>query len=432
MKVLVIGSGGREHAIVWKLAQSRVVDKIYCAPGNAGISQIAECVELENKNFSSLLDFVKYEWIDLTIVGPEEPLAQGIVDLFLKEGRRIIGPTKDAARLEGSKVFAKDFMKRHKIPTAEYKVFTSYTHAEEYIRLKGTPIVVKADGLAAGKGVFVCQSYEQAFEALRLIMKEKVFGSAGERVIVEECLQGQEVSYLVFTDGKTIVPMVTTKDYKRLLDGNEGPNTGGMGAVSPANVITPELENLILKKIIKSALTGLNLEGISYRGVLYAGVMIVNDKPYVLEFNCRFGDPETQVILPKLDTDIIDIFMAISDQRLNKISIKWKDELSLCVVLASGGYPESFRTGLPISGLDMVKGLKDILVFHAGTKFDETGRIVTDGGRVLGITALGKTLEEVRQKAYSAAELISFEGKHYRKDIGLNRRNECEDRICRN
>jgi len=226
--------------------------------------------------------------------------------------------------------------------------------------------------------------------------------------------------------------MVTTKDYKRLLDGNEGPNTGGMGAVSPANVITPELENLILKKIIKSALTGLNLEGISYRGVLYAGVMIVNDKPYVLEFNCRFGDPETQVILPKLDTDIIDIFMAISDQRLNKISIKWKDELSLCVVLASGGYPESFRTGLPISGLDMVKGLKDILVFHAGTKFDETGRIVTDGGRVLGITALGKTLEEVRQKAYSAAELISFEGKHYRKDIGLNRRNECEDRICRN
>ncbi len=432
MKVLVVGSGGREHAIVWKLAQSRVVDKIYCAPGNAGVAEIAECIEVESKDLSALLDFVKYEWIDLTVVGPEDALASGIVDLFLKEGRRIIGPPKTGAQIEASKVFSKEFMKKHKIPTPEYKIFTSYTHAEEYIRMKGIPIVIKADGLAEGKGVFIAKNYDEARQALKLLMKERIFGSSGDRVIIEDYLKGQEASYLVFTDGKTIVPMVTTKDYKRLLDGDEGPNTGGMGAVSPATVITSELENVILEKIIKCVLTGLKLEGISYRGVLYAGIMIVDGRPYVLEFNCRFGDPETQVILPKLDTDIIDIFMAISDQRLNKVSVKWKDELAICVVLTSGGYPESFRKGLPISGLDMVKELKDILVFHAGTKFDETGRIVTDGGRVLGITALGKTLEEVRQKAYSAAEIISFEGKHYRKDIGLNRRNEREDRICRN
>lgn len=420
MKVLVIGSGAREHAIVWKLAQSRVVDKIYCAPGNAGIAEIAECIEVESKELKALLDFVKYEWIDLTVVGPEGPLVRGIVDLFLKEGRRIIGPTKAGAQIEASKVFSKEFMKRHKIPTPQYKVFTSYTHAEEYIRMKGTPIVIKADGLAEGKGVFVAKNYDEAVQALKLLMRERIFGESGERVIVEDYLEGEEASYLVFTDGKTVVPMVTVKDYKRLLDGNHGPNTGGMGAVSPAFVITPELENMILEKIIKCAIKGLRSEGISYIGILYAGVMVVDRAPYVLEFNCRFGDPETQVILPRLETDIIDIFMAISDQRLNKISFKWKDDIAVCVVLASGGYPGTFRKGLPISGLDMIKGLKDVQVFHAGTKFDEIGRIVTDGGRVLGITALGKTLQEARQKAYTAVEFISFEGMHYRKDIGLN------------
>jgi len=419
MKVLVIGSGGREHAIVWKLAQSRVVDKIYCAPGNAGISQIAECVELESKNFSSLLDFVKYEWIDLTVVGPEDPLAQGIVDLFLKEGQKIIGPKKDAAQLEGSKVFAKDFMKRHKIPTAEYKVFTSYTHAEEYIRLKGTPIVVKADGLAAGKGVFVCQSYEQAVEALRLIMKEKVFGLAGERVVVEECLQGQEVSYLVFTDGKTIVPMVTSKDHKRLLDNDEGPNTGGMGTFSPNPIITSELEKEILEKIIKPTIYGLKSEGIVYKGILYAGLMIVNGKPYVLEFNCRFGDPETQVILPRLETDLLDIFMGISEEKLNQINIKWLENASLCVILASQGYPGKYKKGFPIKGLDKIKDIKDVTVFHAGTKFDENGNIVTNGGRVIGVTAWGKNLKEARDKAYDSVKLIYFEGMQYRKDIAV-------------
>ncbi|MCX8033734.1 MAG: phosphoribosylamine--glycine ligase [Thermodesulfovibrio sp.] len=420
MKILVIGSGGREHAIVWKLAQSRVVDKIYCAPGNAGISDIAECIEVESKNLSSLLDFVKYEWIDLTVVGPEDPLAQGIVDIFQKDGRKIIGPTKAGAQIESSKVFAKDFMKRHKIPSAEYKVFTSYTHAEEYIRLKGVPIVVKADGLAAGKGVFVCQTYEEAIDALKLIMKEKIFGSAGDRVIVEQCLQGKEVSYLVFTDGKSIIPMVTSKDHKRLLDNDEGPNTGGMGTFSPNPIITPELEKEILETVIKPTIKGLKQEGIVYKGILYAGLMIVNNKPYVLEFNCRFGDPETQVILPRLETDLVDIFMAIAAQRLNKIDVKWKTDASLCVILASEGYPGKYKKGIPISGLDMIKGLKDITVFHAGTKFNEEGQIVTNGGRVLGITALGKEIQEARQKVYGAIQLINFSGMHYRKDIGLN------------
>lgn len=420
MKVLVIGSGGREHAIVWKLAQSRVVDKIYCVPGNAGISDIAECIEVESKNLLSLLDFVKYEWIDLTVVGPEDPLAQGIVDIFKKDGRKIIGPTKAAAQLESSKVFAKEFMKRHKIPTAEYKVFTSYTHAEDYIRLKGAPIVVKADGLAAGKGVFVCQSYDEAIDALKLIMKEKVFGTAGDRVVIEEYLQGKEVSYLVFTDGKTIVPMVTSKDHKRLLDNDEGPNTGGMGTFSPNPIITSELEREIIDNVIKPTIKGLKQEGIVYKGILYAGLMIVNNRPYVLEFNCRFGDPETQVILPRLETDLLDVFMAIEEEKLNKVEVKWKPQSSLCVILASEGYPGKYKKGLPISGFDMVKGLKDVIVFHAGTKFNEEGRVVTNGGRVLGVTALGKDIKEARQKAYSAVELIHFEGMQYRKDIGLN------------
>jgi len=420
MKVLVIGGGGREHAIVWKLAQSKVVDKIYCVPGNAGISELAECIEIESKDLSALVDFVKYEWIDLTVVGPEDPLAEGIVDLFQKEGRRIIGPTRAGAQIESSKVFAKEFMKRHKIPTAEYKVFTSYTHAEEYIRLKGTPIVIKADGLAAGKGVFVCQNYDEAVLALKLIMKEKVFGSAGDRVVIEECLKGQEASYLVFTDGKSIVPMVTSKDHKRLLDNDEGPNTGGMGTFSPNPVITPQLEKEILETVIKPTIKGLKSEGIIYRGILYAGLMIVNGKPYVLEFNCRFGDPETQVILPRLETDIIDIFMGIAEQRLAKVDVKWSDKASLCVILASQGYPGKYKKGLPITGLEMVKGLKDVVVFHAGTKFNEEGTIVTNGGRVLGVTALGKDLKEARQKAYSAVGLINFEGMQYRKDIGLN------------
>ena len=419
MKILVIGGGGREHAIVWKLSQSKVVDKIYCIPGNAGISEVAECLEIESKDISALLDFVKYEWIDLTVVGPEDPLAKGIVDVFQKEGRRIIGPTQAGAQIESSKVFAKDFMKRHKIPTAEYKIFTSYTHAEEYIRLKGTPIVIKADGLAAGKGVFVCQNYDEAVDALRIIMKEKVFGSAGDKVVIEECLKGQEVSYLVFTDGKSIVPMVTSKDHKRLLDNDEGPNTGGMGTFSPNPAVTPELEQEILETVIKPTIKGLKSEGIIYKGILYSGLMIVNGKPYVLEFNCRFGDPETQVILLRLETDIIDIFMAISEQRLSKVNVKWSDKASLCVILASEGYPGKYRKGLPITGLEMVKGLKDVIVFHAGTKFNEEGAIVTSGGRVLGVTALGNDLQEARQKAYSAVGLINFEGMQYRKDIGL-------------
>lgn len=417
MKVLVIGGGGREHAIIWKLSQSRRVDKIYCMPGNAGISEIAECIDVHN-DLEALLDFVKYEWIDLTIVGPEEPLSRGIVDLFEKEGRKIIGPNKMAAMLEASKVFAKDFMRRYGIPTAEYRVFTSYLHAEDYVRVKGTPIVIKADGLAAGKGVFVAKTVDEAIEALRLIMKERVFGDAGERVIVEDFLNGEEASFMAFCDGKTVIPMVSSQDHKRVYDNDEGPNTGGMGAYSPAPVITEEIEKIVMNKIMLPVIRGMRSEGIKYKGILYAGLMIKNGFPYVLEFNCRFGDPETQPVLTRLKTDLIDISFAMIEERLSEMELEWRPEASVCVVLASRGYPGKYEKGKVIDGIDKLKGLNDLYVFHAGTGFNN-GDLVTSGGRVFGVTALGKDIKEARDKVYNAIKEIHFDGMHFRRDIAL-------------
>jgi len=416
MKVLVIGGGGREHAIAWKLSKSRYVDKIYCVPGNAGIADLAECIDIDLSDFDALIDFVRYEWIDLTMVGPEAPLSKGIVDFFEKDERRIIGPTKAAAQLESSKVFAKEFMKRHRIPTAEYKAFTSYIHAEDYVRMKGAPIVIKADGLAAGKGVIVASTVDEAIDALRLIMKDRAFGDAGNKVIVEECLQGEEASFMVFTDGKTILPMVSSQDHKRVFDDDKGPNTGGMGAYSPAPVVTKKLERIVMEKVMVPTINGLRAEGIKYKGILYAGLMISNGRPSVLEFNCRLGDPEAQPILSRLDTDLMDISMAISDERLSDVAIKWKDDASVCVVLASNGYPGKYENGKIIYGLDEVKKMRDVVVFHAGTAFNNN-EIVTSGGRVLGVTAIGKDISAAKNKAYEAVKKIHFEGMHYRKDI---------------
>jgi len=416
MKVLVIGGGGREHALVWKLSQSRQVDRIYCAPGNAGISEIAECIDISPLDSGRLLDFVKYEWIDLTVVGPEEPLSRGIADAFEKEGRALIGPTSAAARVESSKAFAKDFMRRMGIPTAEYRVCSSYLQAVDYVRLKGAPLVVKADGLAAGKGVFVCGTVDEAMDALRLIMKERAFGPAGDRVVVEQCLTGEEASFMAFTDGHTILPMPSSQDHKRVFDRDEGPNTGGMGAYSPAPVVTPEVESLIMEKVMRPAIRGFNQEGIKYKGVLYAGVMIKNGSPSVLEFNCRMGDPETQPVLMRLETDIVDIALAIAGGRLKDIDIRWNEDPAVCVVLASGGYPGKYEKGKLISGLEDVKGMDGVMVFHAGTAFTD-GSLTTSGGRVLGVTATGADIMQARDRAYEAVGKIRFDGMHYRTDI---------------
>ena len=416
MKVLVIGSGGREHAIVWKLSQSRSVDKIYCCPGNAGISGLAECINVKQDDFGALLDLVKYEWIDLTIVGPEDPLSKGIVDLFEKEGRKILGPTKAAAQLESSKVFSKDLMKSYGIPTAEYRVFTSYLHAEEYIKFKGTPIVIKADGLAAGKGVFIAETMDEAMDALKVIMKDKAFGNAGDKVIIEDCLKGEEASYMVFTDGKSIVPMVSSQDHKRIFDEDKGPNTGGMGAYSPAPVVTEELEKVVMEKIMKPTIRALRSEGINYKGILYAGLMIDKGVPQVLEFNCRLGDPETQPVLARLKTDLMDIAMAVTEERLSEINIEWNSDPAVCVVLSSSGYPGKYRKGDMITGIEEANSVEGVHVFHAGTAFKDD-HIVTAGGRVLGVTAVGKDVATAKSRAYDAAGKIHFQGMHYRKDI---------------
>lgn len=418
MKALVIGGGGREHALVSKLSLSRHIDKIYCCPGNAGISALAECIDINPADFKSLLDFVRYEWIDFTVVGPEEPLSKGIVDAFEKEGLKIVGPCKKAAQLESSKVFAKDFMRRYRIPTPEYSAFSSYIHAVEHIRMKGVPIVIKADGLAAGKGVFVTQTMDEAIEALRLIMKEKAFGDAGNRVVVEECITGEEASFMAFCDGETILSMPTSQDHKRVFDDDLGPNTGGMGAYSPAPVITKEMEALVMETIMRPVLKGLKSEGIKYKGVLYAGLMITADNaPQVLEFNCRFGDPETQPVLARLETDIADIFLDIISGKLSDTDIIWRPEPSVCVVLTSKGYPGKYEKGDIIKGIETLKDSGKVSVFHSGTAFDDNNNIVTAGGRVLGVTALGKTIKEARDEVYKAIKEIHFDGMHYRKDI---------------
>jgi phosphoribosylamine--glycine ligase len=420
VKVLVIGGGGKEHAIVWKLSQSRHVDRIYCCPGNAGIAEIAECIDVSPHDFDALIDFVKYEWIDLTMVSAEEPLSGGIVDSFEKEGCRILGPNMAAAQLKASRVFAKDLMRLYGVPTAGYKVFTFYLHAEDYVRLKGTPLVIKADGITDGNGTFVALTVEEAIDALRLIMKERVFGEAGKQVIIEDALKGEEISFMIFTDGKSFVPLAVSRNQKRIFDGDMGPITQGVGAYSPVPVITKEIESVIVGKIMRPILKALNSEGIRYRGILTADILIDKGKPYALGLDCTFGDPEIQAVLPRLKTDLMEIALAITDERLSDIQsiVEWRQEASVCIVVSSGGYPGKYQKGLVIAGLEKAKKMKDIVVFHAGTVY-KNGDIITSDGRVISVSAIGCNIQDARAKAYRAVGEIFFEGMHYRKDIGM-------------
>jgi len=417
MKVLVIGGGGREHALVWKISQSPKVTKVYAAPGNAGIAQLAECALIKADDIPGLLAFAKSKAVDLTVVGPEGPLSMGIVDEFMKAGLRVFGPSKKAAEIEASKKFSKDLMKKYHIPSAEYGVFIDRTAAEAYVREKGAPIVVKADGLAAGKGVVVAESVDEAIKALDTIMTQKAFGKAGELVVIEECLKGEEASFMAFTDGKTVVPMASSQDHKRVFDGDKGPNTGGMGAYSPAPVVTKKMERMVMEKIMVPTVQAMEKEGRLFKGVLYAGLMIHNNEAKVLEFNARFGDPETQPIMMRLDTDLIDIIEAIIDGNLSKVDVKWKAESAVCVVMASGGYPGNYDKGKVIKGLENAAKQKEVMVFHAGTSLKD-GAIVTDGGRVLGVTGLGRVVAAAIDNAYAGVREIAYEGAHFRKDIG--------------
>jgi len=417
MKVLVIGSGGREHTLVWKISQSPKVDKIYCAPGNAGIAELAECIDITTDDINGLAGFALSDQIDLTVVGPELPLVEGIVDLFESRDLRIFGPSRQAALLEGSKVFSKEIMLKYGVPTAGAEIFSSFKKAKDYVQAKGAPLVVKADGLAGGKGAMVCHTLDEALKAIEAIMQKKIFGESGKRILVEDCLFGEEASFIVFTDGENIVPMASSQDHKRIYDGDKGPNTGGMGAYSPAPMITPDLSEKIMQEIIRPVIDGLASEGKRYKGVLYAGLIITDEGPKVIEFNVRCGDPESQAVIPRLKNDLIDIINDIIDGRLSARSLDWDERPCVCIVCASDGYPGSYQKGKLISGLQEFNNAKDIILFHAGTKLSGQ-EIITDGGRVLGVTALGKDIKETIDKAYQAIEKIDFEGMYYRKDIG--------------
>jgi len=417
MKVLVIGGGGREHALVWKIAQSPKVSKIYCAPGNAGISGQAVLVSKKANDLKGLLDVALREGIDLTIVGPEEPLTRGIVDLFESKGLLIFGPSQKAAEIEKSKAFAKEMMKKYRIPTASYEVFAEPKEALAYVRRKGAPIVVKADGLAAGKGVIICKTVEEAIVSVERIMLQREFGEAGDRVVIEECLSGEEASFLAFTDGKTILPMPSSQDHKAIFDGDQGPNTGGMGAYSPAPVVTHRIHDRILKEILEPMIQGMAGEGRVYKGAIYAGLMIRDEVPKVLEFNARFGDPETQPVLMRMKGDIVPVLEACARGTLSQHEIEWDKRASVCVVMASGGYPGEYEKGKAITGLEEASRMEEVFVFHAGTAF-ENRQIVTNGGRVLGVTGLGETIAGAVDRAYEAVRKISWDGVHYRKDIG--------------
>lgn len=417
MRILVVGGGGREHTLVWKLKQSPLVGKIYCAPGNAGIAEDAECVPISVEDLQGLADFAEKQKIDLTVVGPEDPLARGIVDLFQEKGLKIFGPNKKAAQLEGSKVFAKELMVKYNIPTAEYRTFTSPEEAEQYIKKIGTPVVIKAEGLAAGKGVIICEEEEEALLAVKKIMIDRAFGDAGNRLIVEEFMQGEEASILAFTDGESILAMVSSQDHKPVYDGDRGPNTGGMGAYAPAPLVTPEIAQYVEEKILVPAVQGLKADGHPYSGVIYAGLMFTEKGPKVLEFNCRFGDPEAQVVIPLLKSDLVPILQAVVEGRLSEVKAQWHEGSAVCVVMASGGYPGPYPKGIAIHGLEKQKGKENFVVFHAGTKNQE-GQIVTNGGRVLGVTGWAENLPETLKKVYEAVESIEFDGAHYRKDIG--------------
>jgi phosphoribosylamine--glycine ligase len=417
MKILVVGSGGREHALVWKLRQSQRVTKIYCAPGNAGIAAMAECVAIDSSDIENLLKFSLDKKIDLTVVGPEAPLADGIVDTFQKAGLRIFGPRQKAARMEGSKVFSKDIMRKYNIPTGHYAVFSKRSQALAHIDKVGAPIVVKADGLAAGKGVIVARTVQEAKEAVDLIIRKKTFGSAGSRVVIEEFLDGEEASFIVFADGKTVLPLPTSQDHKAIFDGDQGPNTGGMGAYSPAPVVTAELHRQAMEEIMIPTVRAMEKEGCPYKGVLYAGLMIKDGKAKVLEFNCRFGDPECQPLLMRLKSDLVDVMEAVIDGSLHQVTLDIDPRPTVCVVMASGGYPGSYQKGRQIKGLKKAAGMKDVVVFHAGTSV-KNQKIVNAGGRVLGVTAIGDNLQQAIDRAYQAAELISWKDCYYRKDIG--------------
>ena len=416
MRILIIGSGGREHALAWKIAQSPRVTKLFCAPGNAGIAAVAECVPIPSMEIDKLAAFASAQKIDLTIVGPEGPLCAGIVDVFQSRGLRIFGPNQHAAQLEGSKVFSKKFLLKHNIPTAAAAIFDKPDDARAHLHKVGAPVVVKADGLAAGKGVIVASSIVEAERAIAEIMERKIFGTAGAQVILEECLHGEELSVMALVDGRSFQMLAAAQDHKRALDGDRGPNTGGMGAYSP----TPSLNDPLLEQvagIFRQTLAGLQAEGIEYRGVLYAGLMITDRGPQVLEFNCRFGDPETQVVLPRMDFDLLDAAEATVDGRLDRLPLGWKNDAAVCVVLAAGGYPGPYQRNQPIEGLKDAAELAKVQVFHGGTRRDASGRIVTDGGRVLGVTALGENIEKAAQRAYAAVERIHFDGAQFRRDI---------------
>jgi phosphoribosylamine--glycine ligase len=416
MRVLVVGGGGREHALVWKLSQSKLVKKIYAAPGNAGIAELAECADIAAHDLKGLADFAQAKGVDLTVVGPELPLTLGIVDEFEQRGLRIFGPSKSAAQIEGSKVFAKEFMKRYHIPTASFRIFDSREEAVEFAGSADVPIVIKADGLAAGKGVVIPETKEEAEKVIDDMMLRKVFQEAGSKIVIEHFLEGEELTVMAFTDGEHVFPMLSSQDHKKIYDGNKGPNTGGMGAYAPTRVVSEGLMETIGQEILEPVIEGLNQEGRVYKGVFYAGLMITDMGPKVLEFNCRFGDPEAQAVLPLLESDLAEIFCHIVEGDLRSDEIKWQDRCAVCVVLASGGYPEQYEKGKEIKGLRRFAG-RDVLLFHAGTR-SEGNRFYTNGGRVLGVTAVERTLPQAIEKVYDAAQKISFEGMQYRKDIG--------------
>jgi phosphoribosylamine--glycine ligase len=417
MQVLVIGGGGREHALVWKIKQSPKVEKIFCAPGNAGTAELAENIPIAADDIKGLLKFALKKRIGLTVVGPEQPLVKGVVDQFEEKGLRIFGPNARAAELEGSKSFSKDIMKKYGLPTAEYKTFNSAASAAKYIENKNCPLVVKANGLAAGKGVLLCQTADEALAAVDSIMGKRLFGEAGDQIVVEEFLEGEEVSVLVFSDGQSVLFMDSAQDHKAAYDGDKGPNTGGMGAFSPAPIFTEKMRQKVRDKIMLPMIRAMQQEGRPYKGILYAGLMLTKTGPQILEFNARFGDPETQPLLVRMDSDIVPIFEACIDGTLDECPLKWKNESSVCVVMAAKGYPDSYEKGKRISGLKDANALPGVVVFHAGTK-EQDGEVLTQGGRVLGVTAIGDDTATAISRAYEAVEKIEWNGIHYRKDIG--------------
>ena len=420
MKVLIIGGGGREHALAWKIAQSPIVDKLYCAPGNGGIAALAECVPIKATDIEGVLSFSINENIDLVVVAPDDPLAAGMVDALEEAGIRAFGPRRNAAAIESSKVFSKELMKKYGLPTAGYEVFDKPEAAIAYLTNSTYPIVIKADGLALGKGVIIAQSFEEASKAVHDIMSDKVFGKAGDSIVIEEFMKGPEVSILAFTDGKTVVPMVSSQDHKRALDDDMGLNTGGMGTFSPSRLYDEKLNSFCMENIFLPTIRAMNSENRKFKGVLYFGLMLTGEGPKVLEYNARFGDPETQVVLPRLKTDIIKIFEAVIDEKLDSINLEWSDEAAVCVILASGGYPGKYATGLEITGIEEAGKEPGVIVFHAGTRL-EGGKCLTAGGRVLGVTAVADTMAAARNKAYAAVGKISFPEMHYRRDIGIKR-----------